>query len=154
MPRLSALSEVARNAQLTFPAQVNDDAPFTHPARPLAKATVAIVTTAGLHPRDARPFTGGDQTWRAIPDGISDLLQSHASIGFDRTPTQRDLNVVYPIDRLRELRDAGRIGAVAPYHYSFMGAQRDPARIMNETAPEVARRLLDAGADTVLLTPT
>jgi hypothetical protein len=32
-----------------------------------------------------------------------ELVQSHVSIGRDRTAMQRDINVVLPIDRMREL---------------------------------------------------
>jgi len=43
---------------------------------------------------------------------------------------------------------------VAPRAYSFMGAIRDPRRLVDETGPEVAQRLREDGAQVVLLTPT
>ena len=156
MPRLDQLPEASRNALLTHPAPVHDTTPFTPPAKPLSSCRVAIVTTAGLHARDDRPFTGGDQTFRAIPSASKqgEILQSHVSIGFDRTWTQRDLNIVFPLDRLRELASRGAIGDLGPNCYSFMGALRDWMRLESETAPEVARRLGEEGVDVVLLTPT
>jgi D-proline reductase (dithiol) PrdB len=156
MPRLDRLPELNRNALLTFPAPVNDSAPFTPMKRPLSEARVAIVTSAGLHLREDQPFVSGDQSYRVIPSGVSqaEILQSHSSIGFDRVPAQRDLNVTFPIDRLRELVDRGEIGSLAANFYSFMGAQRAATQIEAETGPEVARRLLDDGVDVVLLTPT
>ena len=66
----------------------------------------------------------------------------------------RDVNISYPIDRLRELVTRGELGALAPNGYSFMGAQRDLTRIANETGPEVAARLRAEGVDVALLTPT
>ena len=45
------------------------------------------------------------------------------------------------------------LGGVAPNYYSFMGAQRNPTKIIDETAPEVARRLKSEEADAVLLVP-
>jgi D-proline reductase (dithiol) PrdB len=65
-----------------------------------------------------------------------------------------DVNVVFPIDRLREMVAEGKIGSLAPYFYSFMGAQRDVAPIKTAMAPEVAAHLLEDGVDVVLLTPT
>jgi len=65
-----------------------------------------------------------------------------------------DINISYPIDRLRELSARGEIGEVAPNGYSFLGAQRDFRRIEAETAPEAARRLRDDGVDVALITPT
>jgi D-proline reductase (dithiol) PrdB len=79
---------------------------------------------------------------------------SHSSIGFDRVPFQRDINVTFPLDRFRELVERGTIGSLAPNAYSFMGAQRSWDRIQSETAPEVAKALLSDGVDVVFLTPT
>jgi len=83
-----------------------------------------------------------------------EILQSHSSIGFDRVPIMQDLNVTLPLDRFRELAEEGAIGSLATNCYSFMGAQRDASRIESETAPEVARLLLDDGVDAVFITPT
>jgi len=156
MPRLDRLPQISRNNLLTFPAQVNDTAPFVRPAKPLAACRLAIVTTAGLHLRNDRRFTPGDPTYRVIPSAAptADIIQSHTSIGFDRVPTMRDINISFPIDRLRELVARGELGALAPSFYSFMGAQREVARIEREIGPEVARRLAGEGVDLALVTPT
>jgi D-proline reductase (dithiol) PrdB len=156
LPRLDRLPEINRNALLTFPAPVNESAPCTPLGKPLAACRVTIVTTAGMHLRGDAPFVGGDQSYRVLPSTAkaSDILQSHSSIGFDRVPVQQDLNVTFPIDRLQELVARGEIGSLAANCYSFMGAQRAASRIEGETAPEVARLLLDDAVDVVLLTPT
>ena len=156
MPRLDRLPQAARSTLLTFPAQVNDIAPFVRPAKPLSASRLAIVTSAGLHRRSERPFGPGEQTYRVIPSdtSASDILQSHTSLGFDRVAIMRDLNITFPIDRLRELTARGELGGLAPNNYSFMGALREWTKVERETAPEVARRLRDDGADVVLLTPT
>jgi D-proline reductase (dithiol) PrdB len=156
MPRLDRLPQISRNNLLTFPAQVNDTAPFVRPAKPLAACRLAIVTTAGLHVRADRPFGPGDQTYRVIPSDTParDIVQSHTSIGFDRVPIMHDVNISFPIDRLRELVARGDLGGLGPFHYSFMGAQRETGRIARETGPEVARRLAADGVDVALITPT
>lgn len=156
MPRLDRLPEISRNSLLTHPVQRNDSSPCTPLRKPLAACRVALVTTAGLHLRADLPFGRGDSSFRVIPSSSSSgsILQSHSSIGFDRVPVQQDLNVTFPIDRLRELVQRGEIGALGPNYYSFMGAQRDASRIEANTAPEVARRLLDEQVDVVVLTPT
>jgi D-proline reductase (dithiol) PrdB len=126
----------------------------------LSQSKLALVTSAGLHLRDDRPFIsnpkGGDTSYRVIPSTAkaAEITQSHASIGFDRTAIYQDINVTLPIDRIRELAARGVIGSVAPNAYSFMGALRNPRGIVEETGPEVARRLQDEGVDVVLLTPT
>ncbi len=68
---------------------------------------------------------------------------SHISTNFDRTGFQQDWNVVFPLDRLRELADRKVIGSLADYHYSLMGAT-DP-RQMEETARGLARMLKNDG---------
>lgn len=156
MPRLDRLPEINRNSLLMLPVPRNETAPWTPLARPLPECRLAIVTTAGLHLRDDRPFAGGDPSFRVIPatSRADEIIQSHASIGFDRAPTLRDLNVVFPLERLRELVGRRELGRLGPNCYSFMGAQRDWARIELETAPVVAARLREEGVDAVLLTPT
>lgn len=156
MPRIEDLTEVQRQAVLNFPCFEYDDAPFVRPRQPLHSSKLALVTTAGLHLRGDKPFTTGDQTYRVIPSGTAakDIIQSHNSIGFDRTATYRDLNIVFPMDRLKELAERGVIGSVTTNFYAFMGAQTNPKRILEETGPEVAQLLLNEAADAVLLTPT
>lgn len=156
MPRLEDVSEVTRQAYLGFPVFEHDDAPFVRPARPLRQSRVAVVTTAGVHLRGDRPFVSSDQTFRVIPStsAAAAVVQSHSSIGFDRTAFMRDVNISFPIERLRELQEQGEIGSLATDFFSFMGGSRAPRQMERETGPEVARRLLADGVDVVLLTPT
>jgi D-proline reductase (dithiol) PrdB len=160
MPRLETLSEVVRQVLLSFPCLEPDTTPWTPLRRPLSDSTVALVTSAGLHRRGDQPFIsdpkGGDASYRLIPatTAASDIIQSHVSIGFDHTAIYRDLNVTLPVDRMQELVKQGTIGSLSPQYYSFMGAIRNPRRLLEETGPEVARCLLDDGVDVVLLTPT
>jgi D-proline reductase (dithiol) PrdB len=156
MPRLATLPQIQRNMLLTRAVEVNDGAPRASLAGPLAESTVAIVTSAGIHCRGDRPFGRDDPSFRVIPSdvGAGELLQSHSSLAFDKTAFIRDVNVVFPVDRLAELVADGRIGRVGPRHYSVMGALHDVSAVRDETAPELAVRLLDDGVDVVLLTPT
>ena len=160
MPRLEHLPEIARNTVLTFPAQVNSETPWTPLRRPLGQARVALVTTAGLHLRGDKLFVSDhrtpDQSYRCLPSATpgTEIVQSHTSIGFDRTGIQRDLNVTYPVDRLRELVERGTIGSLAENFYSFMGALRTWDILEGDTGPQVARLLKQDAVDVVLLTPT
>ncbi len=156
MPRIEDLTEVQRQTVLNFPCFEYDDTPFVPPGKPVHQIRLALVTTAGVHLRGDKTFTAGDQTYRVIPSNIAarDIIQSHSSIGFDRTAAYRDLNVTFPIDRLNEMAERGIIGSTTARYYSFMGAQTNPRRILEETGPEVARLLLKEGADAAILTPT
>ncbi len=119
----------------------------------LAERRVAIVTTAGLQRRGDRPFSKGAGDFRIIPGDYdaADLVMSHISVNFDRGGFQQDWNVVFPIDRLRELAAAGVIGSVADYHYSFLGSTK-PAEL-ETSARHLAGILMDDAVDAVLLVP-
>lgn len=123
---------------------------------PLAKRRVALVTSAGLHRRGDRPFGLGEAAndYRVIPGDVdaADLVMSQLSVNYDRTGFQQDLNVVFPLDRLKELAAEGVIGSVAAYHYAFMGAG-SPVTRMEAKAREVGKLLKQDGVDAVLLTP-
>ncbi|MBI2861054.1 MAG: selenoprotein B glycine/betaine/sarcosine/D-proline reductase [Chloroflexi bacterium] len=121
---------------------------------PLKERRVAIISTAGLHQRDDRPFTRepGD-FYRIIPGDIKadNLIMSHVSVNFDRAGFYQDWNVVFPIDCLRELAGEGAIGSVAGFHYSFMGAD-DPVR-WEQPARYLAGLLKQDNVNAVLLVP-
>ena len=121
---------------------------------PLAESTICLVTSAALHRRGDLPFRFGDSGYRLIPDDIdpNDLVQSQVSVNFDRTHYQRDMNVVLPIDRLHELRDAGEIGGVSPVHFSVQGASPD-AKTFEASAVDMANRMRELGVDAAMLAP-
>jgi D-proline reductase (dithiol) PrdB len=76
---------------------------------------------------------------------------THVSTNFDHSGFQQDWNILFPIDRLRELADHGTIGGVAEFHYSFMGAQ-DPMN-MERDARNLAGLLKKDNVDAALLVP-
>jgi D-proline reductase (dithiol) PrdB len=121
---------------------------------PLNQRRVAVISTAGLHRRDDRPFAfePGDH-YRIIPGDIAanELIMSHASTNFDRSGFQQDWNISFPLDRLREFVDEGVIGSLADFHYSFMGAM-DPTDI-EPSARKIADLLKKDGVNAVLLVP-
>jgi D-proline reductase (dithiol) PrdB len=117
----------------------------------LSERRVAIVTTAGLQRRDDPAFHVGSSDYRVLPGEIQggDLVMGHASINFDRSGFQEDINVVFPIDRLREFEAKGLIGSMASNHYTFMGVTH-PAQ-MQASAEKVAEMLLADNVDSVVL---
>jgi D-proline reductase (dithiol) PrdB len=126
-------------------------------ARPLAECTVALVSTAGLSPPGQEPMDGsnieGDYTIRRLDTNraVSELRSSHTH--FDRTAAEQDMNVVYPLDRLKELAAEGVIGRVAPWGVSFMGYFTNVFRMRDEVAPAVVAAVKEAGADAAVLVP-
>ena len=69
----------------------------------------------------------------------------------ERRGFQQDLNVVFPVERLKELAAEGAIGSVADYHYSFMGSTEPDD--MEPLVREIAGYLKEDCVDAVLLAP-
>lgn len=136
-----------------------DPVPWTPLRQPLSQCRLALVSSAGFVMPGQLPFDsatrGGDVSFRDIPSAVAvrDLVDTHRSQSFDHTGLQRDPNLAFPIDRVRELAQRGRIGSINHRHLSFMGSITAPGRLVRDTAPEMARRLVADGVDVALLVP-
>lgn len=128
-------------------------APWIKP-KPLAESTVAIISTAGLHRRSDTPFKPGAVDYRLLPGDVdfADVVVSHVSTNFDRSGFQRDPNLWFPLDRLREMASAGEIGGVSNWHYTFMGAQPNHQALVH-AGEEVGRLLAGDEVDVALMVP-
>jgi len=127
--------------------------------KPLSESKIAVISTAALHPPDQPPFdsdiSGGDHSFRIIPENIDlDSLETvHPSSSFDHSGIEADVNLSFPLDRLRELRDQGFLGAVAPRHLSFLGLILSPERLIEDSAEKAADILIEDKVDGALLIP-
>jgi D-proline reductase (dithiol) PrdB len=128
------------------------EVPWTPLRKSLSDSTVVLVSTGGVHLRSDRPFNlNSDPTFRVIPKDAqpAELAISHQA--YDRTDALRDINLVFPIERLRELEAEQVIGRLAEDHYGFglMGS----AKGLMPAIKEVARRISKSGVDLALLLP-
>jgi D-proline reductase (dithiol) PrdB len=126
--------------------------PWVPLRKPLSECRVVLISTGGVYLRSDRPFNlNGDATFRVIPrDAVAgDMAISHQA--YDRADALRDINLVFPLERLRELESEGVIGELAAEHYGF-GLMGSAQRLM-PTIREVAQRISDAGVDLALLVP-
>ena len=153
MARLADLVESEQAHLRALPLPAYETTPWVA-GPPGPKRRVALVTTAGLNLRGEQPFRmGAGADYRVIPATADsgDILMNHVSVNFDRTGFQDDMNVVLPLDRLKEMAVDGEIGSVAAYHYSFMGAT-DPV-MLEPKARELAGMLKGDAVNAVILTP-
>jgi D-proline reductase (dithiol) PrdB len=133
--------------------------PWTPFKKALRDSTVAVVTTAGVHLKTQKHFDmadpNGDPSFRIIEitKPLADLMITHDY--YDHADADKDINIVFPVERLREFEKEGIIGRLADRHYAFMGHILGPHldTLIKITAPEVAERLNADGVDIVLLTP-
>jgi D-proline reductase (dithiol) PrdB len=149
----SKLPEVERQHLLDKELKPFATAPFVKGSS-LVERRIAIITTAGLHRIDDDRFNLVDLSYRVLPSDVQakDLTMTHSSVHFDRLGFREDVNLVFPIDRLKELAKNGEIGSVAKYHYSLMGAGWEPEMI-EATVKQLAQLLKDDGVNGVVLSP-
>jgi D-proline reductase (dithiol) PrdB len=117
------------------------------------EARFALVTTAGVQLRSQDPFNlDGDNSWREIPGDVAagDLMVTHEH--YDHRHADRDINCVFPIDRLRELAAEGAIGGVARRHLGFMGYSQLLRDLYDRAAPAMADLIEHSDADGVIMT--
>jgi len=143
----------------TYPWRSISPVPWSPLRLKLADCNVALVSTAGFVKADQTRFDhgvkGGDFSFRTIPRDVdvSTLVDSHRSESFDHAGVRADRNVGFPLDRLRELENAGKIGRLNARHWSFMGSITAPGRLIAQSAPAAAQQAVDDGVDAALLVP-
>ena len=142
-----------------YPWRRLDPVPWTPLTKPLARCKLALVSSAGFVMPDQPPFDeafkGGDPSFREIPSDtdVSKLRESHRSESFDHSGMRADPNLAFPMDRVRELAARGRIRAVNRRHLSCMGSITAPGRLVSQTAPAAAQRMVEDEVDVALLVP-
>ncbi len=133
--------------------------PFTPLRKPLEEARVSLITTTGVYLEGQEPFDVdaalGDSSYRAIPSDadVSLLRIAHTHYPHDRA--EQDINVIFPMERLRELVEEGVIGSVSANFFSF-GFDLHVHELVNPetgTAHQVARALREDQVDVALFTP-
>ena len=136
-----------------------DPVPWAKVRKPLSESRLGLVSSAGLVPPGEEPFDedirGGDPSFRVIHSGSdpSSFIEYHKSDAFDHQGILDDPNLAFPLDRMHELAQQGRIGSVASNHLSCMGSITAPTRLIKRTAPEAAEIFVRDEVDLALLVP-
>jgi len=143
----------AQGLQSEIFVPVTPEPVWTPLTKPLSECKIAFITAGGIHQKNQKPFnTAGDYTYREIPSSIatSELMVTHG--GFDNSDINKDVNAMFPLDRLHELVEEGYIGSLATTMFGFMGGGGNVEKFKQETGPEIARRLKAEGVDIVVCT--
>ena len=145
---------------LGYPAYdwtINTDTPFTPLRKPLNECRVSMLTSGGISHHTRPPFNPlakndlrvDDVDFRATPSDF-EINDGY----YDTRDAKRDLNVIFPIERLRELVDEGVIGSVAPRLWSgFMGRIYKRGEVVERVAPELVKELQKDKVDLFVLVP-
>jgi D-proline reductase (dithiol) PrdB len=137
--------------------------PFAPVEKPLAESRVSIVSTAGLSMRGDTPFdletekkrpSWGDPSWRRLrSDVTAETIQAH-HLHIDTKYLFEDLDVCFPVPLLHEFASEGRVGEVAPSHYSIMGFQGPDLRRLRKTSPKpIAEAMQSEEVDLAIFVP-
>ncbi len=134
-----------------------DFVPLARLSKPLSQTRLTFVSSAGIQPKGTLPFDVvhpvGDFSFRRVPSTlkVSDL-EIH-QIKYPTTGALKDLNVIFPIERLQELTAQGAIGELTPNFFSFIGYQMDPERFERTLGEDIAEAVVEDGAEAALLCP-
>jgi len=82
---------------------------------------------------------------------LTELTVSHKTAV--RKWALEDLNVAYPLDRLKELEAEGAIGRLAHTSVSMVGSVAQYTMLMEQTVPAMKQIYDSQGVDLVLLFP-
>jgi len=138
--------------QLRWKVGKQGEIPWTPLKRPLAEATVALITTGGVHLCSDEPFLlKSDDSFRTTPRSASSAELCITHEHYDRRDAARDLNLIFPLERLLELEARGVVGHVAETHYGF-GFTDNPHELLSP-GHRIGTMLAQANVDLVLLVP-
>ncbi len=134
-----------------------DLVPLARLKKPLAQARLTFVSTAGVQPKGTLPFDVvhpvGDYSFRRVPSTADPGDLEIHQLKYPTAGANRDLNVIFPIERLRDLAAEGQIGGLTPNLFSFIGYNMDPERLERTLAEEIAAAVVAGGAEAALLAP-
>lgn len=135
----------------------NPDSPYWTPLRkPPEKCRVALLSTGGVYIKDKQtPFNPDrdDLTFREIPKDVDVKTLAISHNNYDHRDADKDINCIFPIERLRDLEEQGHIGELAPMAFSLMGRIFRRNTLQQEMAPQILQKLKDASVDVLLLEP-
>lgn len=127
-----------------------DPTPWTPLRRRLSESVVSIVTTAGLRLVRQHQFAAdrdaGCPEYREISLYVKPADLAYDFTNYDPTEAQNDLNVLVPVDRLREMVDEKEFAGLTETFFSFFGRCLD-IPTLKRNAEIVAERMKTQGSD-------
>lgn len=134
----------------------NESAPMTQMTKPLKDCRVTFWSQAAARTKDQEPWEEelrgehiDDVSWREIPKNahVKELVYRGSWMGYD---AEQDPNLVFPLDRFRELEKEGFIGELAPLVFASHSTFHVRA-LTQKAAPKVVERLKDLKIDALFL---
>jgi len=134
-----------------------DLVPLAQLTRPVSASRVTFVSSAGVQLQGTLPFDVvhpvGDYSFRRVPSTAKPADLEIHQLKYPTADAHRDLNVIFPLERLQELAADGVIGELTPNVFSFIGYNMDPERLEWTLAEDIAEAVVADGAEAALLCP-
>jgi D-proline reductase (dithiol) PrdB len=135
----------------------DDAVPLAPLRKPLRECRLTFVSTAGVQPKGTLPLDTvhpiGDYTFRRVPSASRPADLEIHQIKFPTVGAHRDLNVIFPIERLQELAAEGVLGGLTESFFTFIGYNMDPDRVERDLAVQIADAVEGEQADIALMCP-
>lgn len=136
---------------------VNDSAPLTRLSKPLSECAVSMLTSGGISQCAMPGFDPMARNDHRVDEVENDTASSDFDINdayYNHDDADRDINCVFPIDRLREMATSGLIGSVSPRLWSgFMGRIYNRTKLVEESAPAFIKKLREDAVDILIAAP-
>jgi len=125
--------------------------PYTPLKRDLKDCRIGLVSTSGAYVEGMEPFTENDLSFRLIPTD-TDTKKIHFVPGhFDTSKAALDANIMFPLDRIREMLAAGEIRKITDHHVS-MGLTTELRKLKEKVSWDIAEAMVKMRPDVVVLT--
>jgi len=132
---------------------ITPDPVWTPISKPLNECIVGFCSACGVHLKTQTPYkTSGDRSWRAVPKNVmpDELMITHG--GYDHTDVNKDINCMWPYQRMQELEDKGFIEHFCDSNAGFMGGGGDVELLESTIGPEIASMFKKQNTDIVIMT--
>ncbi len=132
-----------------------ESAPMSFLEKPLSQCRLALVSSGGVHFKSERIFDPerDNLVFAEIPRGIKPEELTITHNYYDSTDARRDINCIFPIERLRELVEEGFLASLAETNYSFNGRVFSRTKLLSQMAPWLLGRLREEEVDCLFLVP-
>jgi D-proline reductase (dithiol) PrdB len=127
-------------------------------AKPLASCRLTLVSSCGVHLKTEKPLDVchpfGDFRFMRVPSRVKHEELIVHQLKYPHDDADLDVNVIFPIERLQELAQEGRLGGLTANFFSFIGYNMDPEKFERTVAAGIAEAVVEQErADCALLAP-
>ena len=125
--------------------------PYTPLKRDLKECRLGLVSTAGAYIVGTEPFSDNDLSFRLIPTETDTKTIRFVPGHFDTSKGALDANIMFPLDRIREMLAAGEIRKLTDFHVS-MGLTTELRKLKEQVSWDIAAAVMKMRPDVVVLT--